>query len=285
MTGDELEALKEQVDIAVAAGITGEMSKHAALALCLSAHEMGIAPFTALRTMHLTRGKVTMSADMLLGICLRDKSNKVRIIENSATRAVIEASRDAGRTWSTFEFSMEDARRAGLGGQMYNKYPSQMLLARCKAKVARGIFPDHVANVYTPEELGSKPHQDDVPEPAEQAEELDPGQVEDLAEKFHEAIADAASREALKVIAAEMQQEFGENAPAGLSKAWHARARTCDAVDKVNEVLGEKGPINLTEFLDAVTEMSQENPGRYDKKRPSFKDIAAHVVARKESEQ
>jgi len=53
------------------------------------------------------------------------------------------------------EFTLEDAKRAGLAdADNYRKYPKAMLFSRCMSAGARAMFPDVLAGMYTPEELG-----------------------------------------------------------------------------------------------------------------------------------
>ena len=58
---------------------------------------------------------------------------------------------------TTFEFSMEDAKRAELlANPSWKKYPKNMLFARCFSDMARTLFPDAIGGIsYTPEELGA----------------------------------------------------------------------------------------------------------------------------------
>jgi hypothetical protein len=49
---------------------------------------------------------------------------------------------------------MEDARRAGLAKNMYEKYPATMLYNRAMSLLARQLFPDVIKGAgYAPEEL------------------------------------------------------------------------------------------------------------------------------------
>jgi hypothetical protein len=46
-------------------------------------------------------------------------------------------------------WTLADAQRAGLGGgDNWKKYPRAMLSARCKAELARDVYPDVLAGVY-----------------------------------------------------------------------------------------------------------------------------------------
>jgi hypothetical protein len=61
--------------------------------------------------------------------------------------------KDTGDTWTT-SFSMQDAVKAGLAKNMYDKYPAIMLYNRAMSMLARQLFPDVIKGAgYTLEEL------------------------------------------------------------------------------------------------------------------------------------
>jgi hypothetical protein len=123
---------------------------------------LGIAPTTALYGINVIQGKPTLSAETMRAIVLArgHRFDVVTFTEVEATVACARAERPGDV--STFSFTLEDAKRAGLVGGNYDKYPKAMLLARATSQACRAIFPDVLAGVsYTPDEL------DDVPQLAE----------------------------------------------------------------------------------------------------------------------
>ena len=54
-------------------------------------------------------------------------------------------------------FTIEDAQRAGIVSDMYRKHPKRMLSARCKAFLARDVYPELLMGLYDPDELTEAP--------------------------------------------------------------------------------------------------------------------------------
>ena len=62
-----------------------------------------------------------------------------------------------GHSPATFRFSLEDAARAKLAGDNWQKYPAAMLRARVITAAARAYAPDVLDGVYDPDELSPGP--------------------------------------------------------------------------------------------------------------------------------
>lgn len=117
--------------------------------------ELGIAPIAAIQGISIIKGKPVLSANMMAGLVRRHPRYDYRVQEHDSTRCVIEFTRD-GDVLGTSEFTMDDAKRAGLlKNPTWGRYPKNMLFARAMSNGIRFNCPDiTMAPLYTPEELG-----------------------------------------------------------------------------------------------------------------------------------
>lgn len=138
-----------------------------AYVLILAGSEMGVGPMEAVSGITLIQGKPTMSANLLAALVKRHPRYDYRVADHSDTTCRIEFLQD-GEVSGVSEFTLEDARKAGLGGnQTWKKYPAALLFARALTQGVRWYAPDVTSSAaYTPEELGS----DVEPEPVESTE-------------------------------------------------------------------------------------------------------------------
>jgi len=113
--------------------------------------ELGLPPMAALRGVQLIKGKVTLAADVQLALMIR-AGVRYRWVESTAERAALRLQRP-GQDPHTSVFTVADARKAGLNGDNWRKYPAAMLRARAISAAGRAYMPDVLAGVYTPEEL------------------------------------------------------------------------------------------------------------------------------------
>lgn len=137
---------------------SGYGTPEAAMLVIMAGREFGLGAMASLRSFHVVEGKPTMSAQAMMARCLEHPSCKLfRVIRSKCTHevAVVEVQR---REWSepeVYTWTMEDAKRAGLAGrQNWSKYPRDMLINRCVAEAARFTWPEVMAGVYSPDELG-----------------------------------------------------------------------------------------------------------------------------------
>jgi len=75
-----------------------------------------------------------------------------RCVESDSKIATYETKRRGSEPVQR-SFTIADAKTASLlGNPTWKKYPAAMLRARCKADLARDVYPDAVAGVYTDDE-------------------------------------------------------------------------------------------------------------------------------------
>ena len=129
-----------------------------AYVLILAGAEMGVGPMEAVSGITLIQGKPTMSANLLAALVKRHPRYDYRVADHSDSTCRIEFLQD-GEVSGVSEFTLEDARKAGLGGnQTWKKYPAALLFARALTQGVRWYAPDVTSSAaYTPEELGAEP--------------------------------------------------------------------------------------------------------------------------------
>lgn len=154
----EWRAMREQATELVKSGFLPKAVNTAekAMAIIQTGKELGLGPMQSLRSIHIIDGKPTMGADLIGGLALSKVPGSVlRVVESTNDKCVIKAGR-GGQELTTFTFTMNDAKNAGLTGkQNWRNYPRAMLRARAITEAARAIFPDAVMGLYDPDELGA----------------------------------------------------------------------------------------------------------------------------------
>lgn len=129
----------------------------AALMTIMAGREMGLGAMASLRTFHVVEGKPTMSAQLMMAICIASplcKEFRVLRSQCSKTRGVVRVWRHDWSEPEEYTWTEEDAADAGLTGKNnWKRYARQMLINRAIAEAARFVFPELMANVYTPSEI------------------------------------------------------------------------------------------------------------------------------------
>ena len=135
----------------------GAVNPAAGFLIVATCHQQGISLMEFHRTYHMVDGKPSMRADAMLAE-FRKKGGRYKIIENSMTRAAIEATFE-GQTL-TFEYTIEDGHRTkdaltgkGAVKDNWQKRPDDMMWARVISKMVRRLCPEINAGLYSPEEM------------------------------------------------------------------------------------------------------------------------------------
>ena len=163
---DEFDSLQRQCKLAVTSGLLpDEYNKGGAnqqlakaVVVALKGRELGIPMMQAFGQIHVIKGKPTISAELMLALIYRAHPEaKIDFIKYDNHICSIEAARPNGKS-TVFEFSMEDAEKAGLlRNDTWKKYPRAMLRSRCISEMGRTMFPDALMGCsYTPDELGGE---------------------------------------------------------------------------------------------------------------------------------
>jgi hypothetical protein len=131
----------------------GLKSPEAALFVILTGRDLGLSPVQSLRSIHVIQGKIEVAADMQLGLFHRG-GGKSHWKELTHERAVLELHAPWLTEPHVEAFTMEDAKRAGLGGDNWRKYPKAMLRSRAITAGLKSIGFDPTAGMYAPGEIG-----------------------------------------------------------------------------------------------------------------------------------
>jgi hypothetical protein len=141
-----------------------QSAEHAYAVICCG-QELGIGATTALANISVIQGKPSLGAALVGALIKRSGRYDYRVTQLTDQRAEVQflqANRGGteGEGWRPIgvsEFSLDDARRAGLGGsQTWKSYPRNLLLSRALTNGARWYTPDVFAGaIYDPSELES----------------------------------------------------------------------------------------------------------------------------------
>lgn len=134
-----------------------------AYAIILTGHELGLGATTALANISVIQGKPSLGAALVGALIKRSGRYDYRVEEVTDQRARVRflqrlPGQSPGQEWEDIggsEFSLDDAKRANLGGsQTWKSYPRNLLLSRALTNGARWYCPDVFAGaIYAPDEL------------------------------------------------------------------------------------------------------------------------------------
>lgn len=128
--------------------------KPAAIAAAiLYGRELGLEPMTSLRSINVIKGKPALSAEAMRAMVLA-AGHDIRFQDMTSARCVIVGKRRGQDETTTVTFTMDDAKKMGVGGaQQYSKMPRQMLAARATAELCRLIFADAIGGLQVDVEV------------------------------------------------------------------------------------------------------------------------------------
>lgn len=145
----------------LAVGVMNDQSgaaKHRVAAQIMMGLELGMSPAAAVRGIHFVKGKMTLSADMLVNLARRDgwvfhTKHSDPPGESCTVKATHETEPEYEFTWT-----MAMANKAGLNkaGSGWQNYPWDMLYARAASHVARKVSAS-ANGIYSPEEIRTNP--------------------------------------------------------------------------------------------------------------------------------
>lgn len=133
-------------------------SKDAAQAVVkvIAGQELGFGPIASMTGIYIVKGRVTLSANLMAAAIKRAGKYNYRIKEHTDTTCALEFYED-GQIVGESVFTIQDAKKAGLGGENWNKYPKNMLFARALSNGAKWYCPDVFGGpIYTPDEMGAQ---------------------------------------------------------------------------------------------------------------------------------
>lgn len=125
--------------------------------------ELGLKPMHALHSISVINGKPAAYGDGLLAICMSSPDfediKESEFKEIKANGKAICTSKRKGRSPVTREFSIEDAKKAGLWGKPgpWTTYPERMLQMRARSWSLRDAFADRLQGLIAEEEAQDIP--------------------------------------------------------------------------------------------------------------------------------
>lgn len=127
-----------------------------AFAVLLAGQEMGFSPMASARAIQIVKGKVGLTADAQVAVCVRrrDVCQFFRLDESTDERATFTTHRAGAPAPVTLTYTMAQAKAAKLTNSgTWQSHPAAMLRARCSAALARSTYPDLVGGIYEPDEV------------------------------------------------------------------------------------------------------------------------------------
>lgn len=145
-------------------------SADAILAVILRGRSLGLDATTALANFHVIEGKPTMHATLIVGLVLQSgKAEYFDVVETTDEQAVYVTRRKGSTKEVEMAFTLADALAAGVLERLrdgtlrgvsrsgkpsnWDKWRRTMLRHRCAVELARAVYPDVTAGLYTPDEI------------------------------------------------------------------------------------------------------------------------------------
>tara|TARA_Y100000593_G_scaffold90676_2_gene177650 strand:- start:303 stop:1295 length:993 start_codon:yes stop_codon:yes gene_type:complete len=208
--------------------------------------EMGIAPIQAMTSIHVIKGRVTLSAN-LMAAQVRRAGYRYQVAWDDGVCSITFY--DGEQALGESSFSMRDAKQAGLSGGGWSKYPRNMLFARAMMNGVRWYLPELALGIYDPEELAEpaqvQRHEEPLIVPDGELPEIPTddwsGDFQRGPDKWSRVPQDEATEEPAQVIEAEVIEDDGSYP----GEVWNAANRGLMAVvrdagltrDEVKELL------------------------------------------------
>lgn len=108
----------------------------------LAGRELGIGPVASLRSIEIVQGNLSIRSHLMAAMIKRSPRYNYRVTVSTNDKCAIDFIED-GEVCGTSEFTMEDAKQAGLiNNNTWKKYPKTMLYNRAMSQGARMFCPD-----------------------------------------------------------------------------------------------------------------------------------------------
>lgn len=130
----------------------------AILAIVMTGRAHGMDTVASLRGFHLIKGKPCPSAALLVGLVKRHQCCEwFRLVESTDRIATWETKRRDEPAPTRMSYAIEEAQAAGLAGNdQWKKRPKTMLRWRAAVELARAVYPDITAGLYSVEEMSAE---------------------------------------------------------------------------------------------------------------------------------
>lgn len=162
LTIQTVDQMKEISSIMYQSGMFSDTKSAAQIFVkVMAGSELGFKPFAAITGIAMIQGKPSIGANLIAAAIKANPKYRYKIVEHNQQTCKLECLERVDDEWESMgisEFSMEDAKTAGLTGKsVWKSYPKAMLFARAISQAARFFFADVFlgSTVYTAEELGA----------------------------------------------------------------------------------------------------------------------------------
>ena len=152
--GDQIDQMLALGEKLVKSGLLpdGINTPEKALVILLKGRELQLEPMYALENIHVIKGKPVLSAACMQGVAQKHGVVIETVKWNTEGCALRFTSPD-GEKSEVFTFTMSDAKRAGIAGHMYQKYPREMFHSRALSLGAKRFCADIMAGCYVEGEI------------------------------------------------------------------------------------------------------------------------------------
>ena len=212
--------------------------------------EIRVPPLQAMQNIAVINGRPSLWGDALLALCKASPLCEYITETVDGDTAVCVAKRRGDPQPVVREFSLEDAKKAGLSGKQgpWTQYPKRMLQMRARGYCLRDAFPDVLKGMAVAEEesdrdvIGTAETTGPDPKPA--------SRIEALKAKINESLVKASAMPAIipDEPPAAMNPETGEIPPPDIGvDALLAAITACNSPADVKELAKDAGHLSDTE--------------------------------------
>lgn len=128
---------------------------HDILATIVTGAELGLSPMQSMRDIFIVKGKGFVSSALKVALVKQsDACEFFQLVESTPTRAIYETKRKGEPKPTRLEYTMEQAKTAGLASNdNYTKHPDAMLRSRCSGRLCDIVYPDVIRGVGDKDDL------------------------------------------------------------------------------------------------------------------------------------
>lgn len=169
---------------------------------------LGLTDFDAMSGLHIIKGKAVLAANLMAAAIKRAGKYDYRSVVTEEEARIEFRQRTVDGKWETIgvtSFTMEDAKRANLGGDNWRKYPKAMLFARAISSGYKQHCPDALGAAPVYVEAHGESEIPDEPKPEPKAKALSPAAMRSMSPEERSA--------ETKRLLASTREEFEGRAP------------------------------------------------------------------------
>jgi len=152
-----VEETKEAARIIAKSRLYPRVTPEGVYVTIMKGRDFGLGAVSSMDSIHFFQGKPIMSAQLIIGLVKRQRDicKYFRLVESTNEKAVYETLREGSPEPTRMEYTIEDAKQAGLLDRPgpWQQYTKAMLRKSCGVNLARAEYPDLLLGVYSAEEM------------------------------------------------------------------------------------------------------------------------------------